>query len=123
MIARFFDHLAGELVGSFDPVGLGCNNIGGERRRSVSDLAVFLCERALDKAHTVVLAGHAIIKVLGGEGRRTPRRYSRLTLTFFVWVYSWIASVPCSRPWPLCLKPPKGVWGWVTGNSLMLTMP
>jgi hypothetical protein len=38
-----------------------------------------------------------------GQISKRDRKRSRPTVMLFAWVYSWIASEPCSRPIPLIL--------------------
>lgn len=46
-----------------------------------------------------------------------------MCLTLLIVVHSCKASSPISRPKPLCLTPPKGVFGLSTAQQLTVTVP
>src|SRR5919112_3195448 len=56
-------------------------------------------------------------------GPLVQSRRHRLTATYFVSRYSWIPSLPPSRPTPDCLTPPKGAPALETMPWLRPTMP
>ncbi|WP_390193776.1 hypothetical protein [Halalkalicoccus salilacus] len=85
MFTRLLDHFAGKLVGLFDAFGLWFDDIVGELRRLMSDLAVLLGERALDEAHTVRYAGHMCINVLNESDPRSTDHPTALRAHAGMW--------------------------------------